>query len=122
MGTELCPPGAQMGPRLSQPNAQVAAVGAELRPPGVQMDSRLSQPSTRSHIFKLVAHAVLDGRGLPHALVHDALGTLSGFTTASRARGGIQRKRTRELRAARGKNIGSTVPAPHSPSVRAPGH
>ena len=56
---------------------------------------------------------ILDGRGLPHALVHDALGPLSGVTTASRARGGIQSTGTRKLRATR---------APCSPSVRAPGH
>ncbi len=41
-----------MGPRLSQPSVQVAAVSAELRPPGVRMDPRHSQPNTQSHIYK----------------------------------------------------------------------
>ncbi len=52
VGTELRPPGPQMGPRLSQPSVQVAAVSAELRPPGVRMDPRHSQPNTHSHIYK----------------------------------------------------------------------
>ncbi len=43
-----------------------------------------------------MAHTALDGRGLPHALVHVALGPLGGVTTASRARGRVQQASLRD--------------------------
>ncbi len=57
--------------------------------------SNASSGAEKATVRSAALRILLDGRGLPHALVHDAPGPLSGVTTASRARGRVQQWPTR---------------------------